>query len=705
MEFYSACENKRPVRLKESTRQFAYESLHGKYGTQAMRYGCVHMDDIDNWRELSDQRKYNLMIRRIAEEAPLRICEGETVSGAATLGKAILHVVPAFFGNEPVFWGVSHLTVDFHTVLYKGIDYLNGRILSRLKSADDAERVQLTGMQNVVESMHIFHDRYLAELKKLGSENYKFLQNVPFKKATCFREAVQSLWFTFAFLRLCGNWPGIGRIDELLGPFLKKDLNSGLITLNEARELLAGMFIKGCEWIREDTPSGSGDGQHYQNIVLGGIDKNGVEVTNEVTYLVLDIVEELPIGDFPITVRINSATDDRLKEKTAKVIRHGGGTVAVYNEELIIRALEKFGYEKSEARGFANDGCWEVQIPGQTCFTYVPFDSLQILLNDVLKLNGEENVRYESFGKLYDDYLSALKVKTENILLNAIRKDGAEWHPATDYPCSAVSLFERNCIEKGKNYFNGGPVYTVISPHIGGAPDTGNSLYAIDKLVFKDKIITFEELAQNLRENWQNNEIIRQYATNRLVYYGNDNDEADLYTVRLIEDFAEIVNKIKFDGCSILFPPGISTFGRQIEWAPLRSAAPFGRKRGEILSNNASPTPNTDFEGATAAISSYCKINHEKQVSGSALEVKLDPDTVKGDNGITAIKNLIDGFIKKGGFFLQPDVIDNMKLIEARRHPERFKTLSVRVAGWNARFVTLDKQWQDMIIERTTYRK
>ena len=184
--------------------------------------------------------------------------------------------------------------------------------------------------------------------------------------------------FTFAFIRLCGNWPGIGRIDYLLGDYLKKDLSDGVLSLDDAREILAHFFIKGCEWINGQE-IGSGDAQHYQNILLAGIDQDGNGVTNEVTYLVLDILEELGISDFPTSVRVNKNSDEKLLRRVAEVMRYGGGILAVYNEDLVIDALIKYGYEKREARGFANDGCWEVQIPGKTYFDYWPFDSLQLL--------------------------------------------------------------------------------------------------------------------------------------------------------------------------------------------------------------------------------------------------------------------------------------------------------------------------------------
>ena len=147
--------------------------------------------------------------------------------------------------------------------------------------------------------------------------------------------------------------------------------------------------------------------------------------------------------------------------------------------------------------------------------------------------------------------------------------------------------------------------------------------------------------------------------------------------------------------------PGVSTFGRQIEWRAHRTATAFGAKKGEILSGNSSPTPGTDLGGATAIIRSYCKADLMRQTTGAALDVKLYPDTVYGESGVDALMALMRGFIELGGCFMQVDVVDEAVLRAAQADPAAFKTLSVRVSGWNARFVTLDREWQNMIIERT----
>jgi len=601
------------------------------------------------------------------------------------------------------------LTVDFETVLKCGVNTIKRKAEASYKKYKGTEKEAFAkSCLNCLEALEIWHARYLKVLEVLPEykDNYENLKRVPFEPATNFYEAVQSLWFTFAFIRLCGNWPGIGRIDYLLGNYLKKDLADGTLTIDEAREILSHFFIKGCEWVNGQF-IGSGDAQHYQNIVLAGIDENGIEVTNEVTYLVLDILEELGISDFPTTVRLNKNTDEKLLRRVAEVMRYGGGILAVYNEDLIINALVKDGYEEREARKFANDGCWEVQIPGKTFFIYSPFDSLQILQQKTLH-GYDTSVDFSNFEELYQKYVLDLHTRVEEIFLDTQKKFANSSVPTKDWrwveqpPCTIVSLFEQGCIEKGLSYLEGGPIYNVNSPHIGGLADTVNSLYAIKKLIYDEKKLTFAHLLNILKNNWEGEEALRQYVLNRYVYYGNDNDEVDEIATRLLSDFADICTS--FNGkCGYRFPAGVSTFGRQLEWSSKRLASPHGRKQGEVLAANASPTPNTDKEGATAIIRSYCKADLSKLATGAALDIKLLPSSVQGEDGLQALVALMKGFAMLGGFFMQPDVVDAALLREAQTHPENYQTLSVRVSGWNARFVTLNKEWQDMVIEQNEH--
>ena len=702
MKFYTACSTPRPKRLSAKTRKFAFQSLAGKYGEAIKATPSIDITD-KSWESLSNVDQYDLMIKEIVDKAPVRVIDEELVSGSATLFDATKHLIPVTYNGKHDYWSVSHLTIDYKTTLDNGIEYYQEQIEKRLedKTLSDRQKRFLKSLLNVIDCMRVYHEKYLKATKTVKPEIYKNLCQVPFKKALNFYQAVQSIWFVFSFVRLTGNWPGIGRIDYLLGDYLKKDLADGTLTLDQAREILASFFIKGTEWVLEETPKGSGDAQHYQNIVLSGIDENGKDITNEVTYLVLDIVEELGISDFPITVRINKNTKEKLLNKVARVIRHGGGTVAIYNEELILKALENYGYDKKEARNFANDGCWEVQVPGKTYFMYYPFDALMLLQRKTLNMFAD--VDFDSFESLYNAYKKDLFEYIKELCDQ--RKADLTSLRETDYkystPASVVSLFEQGCIEKARAYNEGGPVYNVYSPHMGGVADVVNALYAIKKVVFDNEWLSFKDFIAVLKNDWKDNEQLRLKVKD-FKFYGTDNDEVDQIYIRIIEDFYQACKEQdNFENAR--FPAGLSTFGREITWLQYRLATPSGDKTNTILASNSSPTPGTDTEGATAVIKSYAKADLSKMVTGTALDLRLMPKVLEGQKGITALKALIKGFVELGGYFVQLDTVSTKTLKKAQQNPQDFKSLAVRVSGWNARFITLTKEWQDMIINRTEH--
>ncbi len=697
----------RPVpqnRLSEATRDLARRALAGEHG-RAMANASFALDP-QSVEGLSPNMRYARAALLIAEQSPLRILPGERIVGSATLAEGPRHATPV-----AQVASVSHTTIGFHRVLQVGYAGLRRQIAERLARGDlDDKGVDLLkSMEMCLDAAAIWHRRHLDALSQLaeqasGPERDHYLrvrgalERVPEHPPQNFHEAVQSLWLMFAFHRLMGNWSGIGRIDEMLGPYLQRDLAAGRITLDEARELVAHFWIKGCEWIGATSSfGGSGDAQHYQNIVLAGVDAAGREVVNEVTYLVLDVVEELHISDYPIAVRLNPDTPERLLRRIAEVQRHGGGIVAVYNEDVVIAGLVKLGYPLEEARTFANDGCWETLIPGRTTFSYVPFDVLRIL-QQAISADGEgEIAEYPDFDSLYRAFVDRLERRVDE------HHAGADGWAIGDHPAPLISLFVEDCIERGRGYYDRGSRYTALALHAGGIANAANSLLVLKKLVYEDRYLTLPELVTILRNDWKDHEHLRRLVLNRFAFYGNDNDEADAMVRRVFDDYTAAVARIR-ERNGVIRPAGISTFGREIEWSRgehPRPASPDGHHRGEILATNCSPSPGTDTQGPTAVIKSYCKLDFSKTPNGATLELKMHPASVKGERGVDAMVALMRSFVRLGGWFLHIDVVDSAMLVDAQRHPEKYPNLPVRVAGWSARFATLDKNWQDMIIART----
>jgi pyruvate-formate lyase len=411
---------------------------------------------------------------------------------------------------------------------------------------------------------------------------------------------------------------------------------------------------------------------------------------------VLDVVEELHISDFPIAVRVNSRTPEKLLRRIAEVQRHGGGIVALYNEDVVIDALHKFGYPIEEARRFANDGCWEAIIPGKTNFIYSPFDTIA-LLQQALGLNDPEDKQaadYADFESLYAAFAKQLHARIDE------HNTGADGYATNAHPAPLVSLFVDDCIERGRGYYDRGAHYSVLAPHAGGIANVANSLLAIKKLVYEQKSLSLSEYVAILRANWQGQENLRKLVLSRMPAYGNDNDEADVMAKRIFDDYTDYAAKVR-ERNGVLRPAGISTFGREIEWTAQRKATADGHLKGEFLATNFSPSPGTDAKGPTALLKSYCKMDFARLPNIGTVELKVLPASVTGEAGVKALVGLMRSFVKLGGCFMHIDVVDTAMLLDAQRHPEKYPNLAVRIAGWSARFATLNKNWQDMVIART----
>ncbi len=647
---------------------------------------------------------YARAVKMIAENAPLRIVPGEMLVGSATLLGATCHNLPVYCQGRFAYPSTSHVTLGFDWVMKLGYSGLRKMVNERLACCDlDQNGLDLLNAMTIcLDAEAIWRGRYIDLLCELASESGRYeeilrtLQKVPENPPTTFREAIQSLWFMFAFLRLCGNLSGIGRIDEMLGPYLAQDIAAGIITIDEARELVAHFWIKGCEWI--GCPVGeSGDAQYYQNIVLGGINADGDDVTNDVTYLVLDVVEELGISDFPVAVRIGANTPDALLRRIADVQRRGGGIVSVYGEETVIAGLLRFGYRLDEARRFANDGCWEVQVPGATCFGYHPIDILALLQKTIGVVGDRELSSYPDFESLYLAFRERLSeaVAAFHKMADDFPRNWPTWSPSP-----LVSMFTMDCIVRGRSYYDHGARYTALAPHASGLSDTGNSLQAIKRIVYEDRLISIGELVECLRSNWEGQEPLRRRILAREEFYGNDAPEADAVTRRVLGDFVAFVESVR-ERNGTLRPAGASTFGREIAWRTDRGAIAAGRRAGEVLATNFSPSPGTDTHGPTSVIRSYCGMDLSRLPNGAALELKLLPEDVEGEAGLDAMVALLRGFVRLGGFYMQVDVVSNEVLRDAQENPDKYPNLAVRIAGWSARFSTLSREWQDMIINRT----
>ena len=686
-------------RLCNRTRELAAIALTGTHG-RSMKPATAVLESTTEY--VSPNLRYAEACKLAAETAPLRMLEGEQLVGEATLLEAVHHMTP-ICGVQ----STSHTTLDFQRVLREGMRGIRIAIADAIAAHGDSEADLYVSLLSCIDAIRIRHRLYVEELRERidrtetpeVAAHWRLVREsllpVPDQPAKTFRQAVQSLWFVYAFQRLMGNWSGVGRLDLMVGPYLEHDLAAGIITVDEARELLAHFWIKGCEWIgtREHE---SGDAQHYQNIVLGGVDSKNKQVLNHVTWLVLDIVEELHISDFPVAVRVGKKTPTKLFRRIAEIQRLGGGIVSIYNDDTVLPALTGFGYSEEEAWSYANDGCWEVLIPGKTAFSYRPFDALKIL-QGTLGLGPDNHTipDVEDFESLYRLFVADLEEALNRI------NDEIDNRFTQGPPTPLLSMLVDGCIETGRSYHRRGARFSVCAPHAGGLPDVANSLIAIKRYVFELRRYALRELVNLAQKNWNGSENDRLRVWNDSVLYGNDDPDADGMFSRVFYDYTRLVAKHSFRNGAYR-PAGVSTFGREVsDFFGDRTATVFGKKREDILAPNMSPTPGSDRLGPNSVVASYCSVDFGRLPNGTPLDLKLNPTTLKTDQGVNALTALLRTFIEKGGWYLQVDVIDTATLRDAQRHPERYPNLSVRISGWSARFATLSPEWQELVIART----
>ncbi|MFA6928728.1 MAG: pyruvate formate lyase family protein [Lentisphaeria bacterium] len=694
-----------PMRLSGKTRELAAEYLSGE-NKNRLHKADFSISDLN----LPPDTDANVILGKlsllIAQKTPIVIVRNEKLAGCAPLLESVQHLVPGW----PSMSSVSHTTADFQDAIGLGLSGLERELIAREREGLSSEQKQFcAALCDVIQAMRIWTKRHIAAYQELilkdvkNAENYRLivqtLERVPENPPRTFCEAVQALWSFWEFQRLCGNWSGLGRLDMILGEYLERDLDEKIITLDEARELLAHFWIKGTEWCHGLAKNsvfkpGSGDAQVYQNVVLGGKLADGQNVDNKVSDLVLDIIEELHISDFPIAVRLNEQSSPEFLRRVAEVQLLGGGIVSIYNENIVLAALKKYGYCEAEAVTFTNDGCWEIIIPGMTAFGYVPFDALQILQQTLGELDEKGD-----FEALFQAYSANMQIKIE-----AFADQQKHYRCDSYWAGTTISLLMPACRQSCLSYNNRGTKYTVCAIHAGGLPDVANSLLALKKWVFEQKILSLQEFTGILQSDWQGHECLRLKIKKAFIAYGNDDCEADSMMQRIFNDFSSQVAAIH-QRHGVLMPCGISTFGREIAWAANRWATPFGNRAHEYLASNLSPTPGTEKVGLTAIMNSYCKMDFTRTPNGCPLDLRLDAGFAKSAQSVEILITLINVFLQRGGFYLQIDVVDPEMLQVAQQNPDRYPNLAVRISGWSARFATLSKEWQDMIINRATVKE
>ena len=543
-------------------------------------------------------------------------------------------------------------------------------------------------------------------------------KKVPAEPASSFAEALQSVFFTHICCQLESSFESafsLGRIDQFLGSYYAQDIQTGQITREFAQELLECFYLKLSYIIPlfdSDVSLAFSGLTSYANAVIGGVDAQGQDVTNDLSYLILDAMNHMRTPNPTLGARIHPGTPPEFLETVSSMLLEGMTNIQFLNDDVIIAAMQLRGVPLEEARKYGIIGCVEPAVPGRS-FTSSDAALFNLALPLELALNdGEGNIFHEQLGLRTGDarnfssmehVLEAYKTQVSHLVkLMAEGLEGLAQVHAELKPTPFASAITDNCLQEGKDLTSGGAIYNFTGVQGVGLASAADSLTAIDHLLFREKQLSWDDLFNGLETDFKGADSLRQTLMTQAPKFGNDDDLADQYATFVAEYYSnEVSQYTTFRGGTLI--PGLYSVTTHIPFGLTVGALPNGRKAGTTLSYGITPTPGAAQKGPTAAIQSVAKLNHQLVANGSAFNVRLSPSHFTGKEGNALLQSLITTYFKLGGMQIQFNLYDSQTLRQAQENPEEHKDLIVRVAGYSALFVDLDPLVQEEIIARSEF--
>lgn len=627
----------------------------------------------------------------------------------------------------------GHTAMD-GKMYHEGLLDVKARIEKRICELDYIYDPEATDKQQELEAMAIscdaailFAERHaaLAEEKAAKEQNpqrKKELEKiadvchwVPAHAPRDLWEAIQMYWFVhLGTVTELNGWDSMnpGHIDQHLWPFYQKGIENGTLTRDKAKELLS------CLWIKFNnqpappkvgvTALESGTYNDFTNINIGGVDRNGKSATNDLSYMILEIQEELHELQPGLSIHIAENTPDEFLLEGIKVIRQGHGYPSIFNPDTYIKELVREGKTLEDAREGGCSGCIEVGAFGKEAYLLTGYLNtpkiLEITLNNGidpetgkrLGLETGDPRTFHSFDELYEAwhkqmvYFVNLKLSVNNY----IERMFSLYAPAT-----FLSLYIDDCIEKGKDYYSGGARYNTTYIQCTGLGTITDCFTTLKKHVFEDSRYTMEEILEACAKNWENKEKMRQYIRNHTPFFGNDDEYADTIAVRVYDDLVKAIEGRPNTRGGKTQLNMLSTTCHNY-FGSVCGATPNGRLAHFAISDGTSPAHGSDSHGPTAVIKSLGKLDQTKS-GGTLLNVRFVPQLLKRDEDQRKLASLIRTYFKFGGHHIQFNIVDTATLHDAQKHPEEYRDLLVRVAGYSDYFNDMTEQLQNEIIART----
>jgi formate C-acetyltransferase len=605
--------------------------------------------------------------------------------------------------------------------------------LAKLDFYNDPEALdkkeELEGMSLAADGLLIYARRYAELARSLAAEEKspqrkKELEKiadvcdwVPAHAPRDFWEAIQYYWFVHVGVTSEYNtWDSFnpGRLDQHLYPFYKKGLEEGSLTRDGAKELLEAFWVK---FNNQPAPpkvgvtaEESGTYTDFALINVGGLKPDGSDGANELSYLILDVIEEMRILQPSSMVQISAKNPDSLLLRALKIVRTGFGQPSIFNSDAIVQELMRQGKTVEDARQGGSSGCVEAGAFGHEAYILTGYFNLpkvlEITLNNGVdpgtgKKIGLETGDPRQFGSL-EELMSAFEKQLRHFIDIKIRGNNViEKLYATCLPAPFLSLFIDDCVAAGRDYHNGGARYNTRYIQGVGLGTITDMLASLKYNVFDQKTVTLDELLRALGQNFKGYERLRDRLLNKTPKFGNDDDYADELARRVFDLYFALI-----DGrptvCGGKYRINLLPTTVHVYFGKVTGATPDGRLAGEPVSEGISPVQGMDRKGPTAVIKSEGKLDHIK-TGGTLLNQKFTPQLLADEEGLEKLKDLIRSYFKLMGHHIQFNVVTAETLREAQKQPEKYRDLIVRVAGYSDYFVDCAKELQDEIIRRTEH--
>ena len=596
----------------------------------------------------------------------------------------------------------SHMAVDYELILNLGLSGIMKKIDGYIASCDENKVEFYKICKRCLEAVILHAENYalcadaLAEKendparKAELAEISRICKKVPKNPADSFYEAVQSVHFVTYCLSLnpYREWQQqfqLGHPDRYLLPYYEADIKSGTITKEYAQLILDCLGVQ----INMRVPNGLSSGY-----MVGGRDAEGKLVENELTEMLMQVVDNVRLVYPAVGLCYADGMDDRYLEKACEILLHGRSHPAIFNDDIITQGLISYGVPENEAHSYIHSTCVEITpVASSNVWVASPYTNMPQLLLDVM------NQEYSSFDELFDAIFERLdsSIKANFEEQNAIRKirnDNSQ-NPL-------LSCFVNDCLEKGTDIEQGGARYNWITPSFVGIANLVDSLFAIKKLVFEKKEFTLSALKEIIDSDFAENEDLRQRILTSIPKYGNDNDEIDKYFGIITEHISSECRK--YNGMhqnGNLIPSAFCWIQHEI-MGRTTGATPDGRPAGFPLGDGSGPCQGREMDGPTASILSSTKWSHKDFIGGIAVNMKFSKGSL-GDNSAQTLKTLVKTYLARGGFEMQINVVDSMTLNKAVENPEEYKDLVVRIGGYSDYFTRLTPNMQQEVILRTAH--